>query len=762
MIFWLFSLFVFVLNSKEQTIEVNQLYQGTCGDGVSLKFLSPQTNASLPPLFSVTLRITGLPSGANAKRTSETFLSNNIAMDSLPGTAILSLLMIDHAPNGDNRNYRILSTNVDGIAQELTCLASAHFIIFYISGQANTNYSLIIERKDVELKLDQQFAFNGTKEDAGSIIWFIYDQIATDIDIPVHINVWGTKNDSTLHVVHANCVNSSSRYNSAHLSFDSYGGIVLNQVSKPYLATGRWFIGIQPSMSFPDQQYSVLVQRGLSTANYVFPMVFPPVIMVVIFLVVLGPTIFGMKYFSVTGGLAKLFELEDSRMDYLSLTLTFAVAFLVPGFQVIFGELSKMSQTGNYDICYYNGKCQHPSGRFYELGVPALNNVYSNIGYVVAGSVFLIYMFFYRLFSRSFFLAGTPKDAGILYAFGVSVICEGFASGLYHLCPSGMIFQFDSAMMFVIMVLAQAELFRRTCYPPSASAIFFSCAVLILANYLGSSADYAPLEVRQASVATMAWALWFLITVVFVFYVGPLLFMGPQQTFVAFWRTLATQFREVFGAMSKRKLLAWFLVYMVNATVPLLYYFNLIGGFGDGILMCLIFTQGASVFVYEFNVVLHFWKVIPLGFKLMKVFLILLLVVLWGLALYFFAHQGYDVSVSPAQSRDRNVYCIGPSQFYDNHDLWHYLGACALLGQGIYLFHLDLNVQHEDTSIVIGEFLYHHQQAHADAPYTESLLGAGDKSPLFPSCAPNYNALNDVLDEEAFYGRLYNKDEGDD
>lgn len=129
MIFWLFSLFVFVLNSKEQTIEVNQLYQvdtilnlssdlqGTCGDGVSLKFLSPQTNASLPPLFSVTLRITGLPSGANAKRTSETFLSNNIAMDSLPGTAILSLLMIDHAPNGDNRNYRILSTNVDGIAQ---------------------------------------------------------------------------------------------------------------------------------------------------------------------------------------------------------------------------------------------------------------------------------------------------------------------------------------------------------------------------------------------------------------------------------------------------------------------------------------------------------------------------------------------------------------------------------------------------------------------------------------------------------------------
>jgi hypothetical protein len=90
---------------------------------------------------------------------------------------------------------------------------------------------------------------------------------------------------------------------------------------------------------------------------------------------------------------------------------------------------------------------------------------------------------------------------------------------LYYIVPDSMAILFSplSAMMFVIMVLAQAELFRRACYPPSVSALFFSCGVLILANYLGSSADYAPLDVRQASVATMAWALWFLITVSMVF-----------------------------------------------------------------------------------------------------------------------------------------------------------------------------------------------------------------------------------------------------
>lgn len=67
--------------------------------------------------------------------------------------------------------------------------------------------------------------------------------------------------------------------------------------------------------------------------------------------------------------------------------------------------------------------------------------------------------------------------------------------------------------MFVIMVLAQAELFRRTFYQPSVASIFFACSTLVLANYLGSSADYAPLEVREASVSTMAGLFWLMITI---------------------------------------------------------------------------------------------------------------------------------------------------------------------------------------------------------------------------------------------------------
>jgi hypothetical protein len=60
---------------------------------------------------------------------------------------------------------------------------------------------------------------------------------------------------------------------------------------------------------------------------------------------------------------------------------------------------------------------------------------------------------------------------------------------------------------------------------------------------------------------------------------------------------------------------------------------------------------------------------------------------------------GYDVSVSPSLSRDHSVDCVG-SGFYDNHDLWHYFGSVALLGQGILLFHLDLNARHEGINVL--------------------------------------------------------------
>ena len=60
---------------------------------------------------------------------------------------------------------------------------------------------------------------------------------------------------------------------------------------------------------------------------------------------------------------------------------------------------------------------------------------------------------YYALFFRHF-------DYSIPYSFGLSFICEGFGSLLYHICPSQIIFQFDTLFMFVITIIMIIGIFE--------------------------------------------------------------------------------------------------------------------------------------------------------------------------------------------------------------------------------------------------------------------------------------------------------------
>lgn len=47
--------------------------------------------------------------------------------------------------------------------------------------------------------------------------------------------------------------------------------------------------------------------------------------------------------------------------------------------------LQIVNHSGNLDLCYYNFLCAHPA-----LGLSDFNHVYSNVGYVLIGIVFLL------------------------------------------------------------------------------------------------------------------------------------------------------------------------------------------------------------------------------------------------------------------------------------------------------------------------------------------------------------------------------------
>ncbi|KAF9822728.1 hypothetical protein SFRURICE_018103 [Spodoptera frugiperda] len=180
-------------------------------------------------------------------------------------------------------------------------------------------------------------------------------------------------------------------------------------------------------------------------------------------------------------------------------------------------------QTGDQDLCYYNFLCAHPLGFLSDF-----NHVYSNVGYVVLGLVFMaqvrhrqlrnrgkpqvghyrLYCYRHRVYYRVYsnvgyvvlglvFMAqvrhrqlrnrgkpqdmGVPQHYGLLYSMGLALVMEGLLSGCYHLCPNKMNFQFDSSFMYVIAVLVMVKLYqnRHSDLVPSAHSTFMVLAVVI-------------------------------------------------------------------------------------------------------------------------------------------------------------------------------------------------------------------------------------------------------------------------------------------
>lgn len=61
----------------------------------------------------------------------------------------------------------------------------------------------------------------------------------------------------------------------------------------------------------------------------------------------------------------------------------------------------------------------------------------------------------------------------------------------------------------------------------------------------------------------------------------------------------------------------------------------------------------------------------------------------WGAALYFFIHKTISWDRTPAQSRLYNRPCFPLLNFFDSHDVWHFLSALAMFFSFMVLLTLD-------------------------------------------------------------------------
>lgn len=67
---------------------------------------------------------------------------------------------------------------------------------------------------------------------------------------------------------------------------------------------------------------------------------------------------------------------------------------------------------------------------------------------------------------------------------------------------------------------------------------------------------------------------------------------------------------------------------------------------------------------------------------------IILSFITWSAALYFFINKTISWALTPAQSRQYNKPCI-LFNFFDNHDVWHFLSALAMFFSFMVLLTLD-------------------------------------------------------------------------
>ena len=159
---------------------------------------------------------------------------------------------------------------------------------------------------------------------------------------------------------------------------------------------------------------------------------------------------------------------------YMGNLLLVSVFYSIAVFQLAFQSAAKQKESGNYDICYFNSRCQIPLGPFLDF-----NHFYSNLGYVVFGLIFAGIVFRRKMLFKNLIRGeglitkpsnwraqieqnhGIPLQCGIYYSMGGALAMEGVMSASYHICPTTISFQFDTTYMYLIAILIYTKLYQN-------------------------------------------------------------------------------------------------------------------------------------------------------------------------------------------------------------------------------------------------------------------------------------------------------------
>ncbi|XP_054001522.1 SID1 transmembrane family member 2-like isoform X1 [Hylaeus anthracinus] len=365
---------------------------------------------------------------------------------------------------------------------------------------------------------------------------------------------------------------------------------------------------------------------------------------------------------------------------YLYYLATVAVFYTLPVLQLVITYQNVLHVTGNQDMCYYNFLCAHPFGFLSDV-----NHVFSNFGYVMLGLLFIFVTYSRENNEKDKEknkCYGIPQHYGLFYALGSALIMEGILSGSYHVCPNRSNFQFDTSFMYIIAVLCMIKIYQ-TRHPDinaRAPVTFGILALVILLGLIG--------------VLNGSTCFWIIFTIM---HLSICLFLTLQIYYMGRWRRKGllariiqscrydahTGIKNMFRPLYLGRFVMLVIANLCNVTLAVFGNISHENNFATFLLAILMSNLMLYTIFYIAMKLCHRERIL-----LQPLIYIILSIVLWAAAMYFFINKTISWAVTPAQSRLYNKPCR-VLNFFDNHDIWHFLSALAMFFSFMGLLTLD-------------------------------------------------------------------------
>ena len=397
-----------------------------------------------------------------------------------------------------------------------------------------------------------------------------------------------------------------------------------------------------------------------------------------------------------------------NKKHYWKYLLIIGAFYCLPSLQFVMFQEERDSE-----LCYFNNKCKHSLGK-----IVAFNNVISNIFYIFFGLIFIVIVrctenqkMYRRLtteqMDESINEVATEeerrnirditkicsnridRDPSLYYALGVVLIMEGIFSGIYHVCPSKLNFQFDTSFMFIGTSLMFLTIYQKRHINkiPSPFRTYTFLAFVIFLNML-------PLTDISSGLEVWFWLMIYFL-VIYLVVIGSInIYYGTD------WGIDTKLPGRIVSAFRHRK----------SFNLPKLALVTVLNTFT---LSMVIYAQASEqleftnwmLSIFILNLVIYFLYYMinkvqdrePMGNKLWLSILANIIILM--IAIIFYEAAVTDKMETHTESNKLNKPCA-LFGYWDYHDIWHIMSAIGLFMTMCIVYVLDRGLISAEPSML--------------------------------------------------------------